>query len=215
MPNSDEKKPRWTRRKEARSGELLEAALDLFVERGFAATRLDDVAKCAGVSKGTLYLYFSSKEELFKAVVRENILPMIGEAEEIVDQFPGSTPELFRTMMYGWWERVGNTRLSGIRKLVMSEAGNFPELAQFYHQEVVIPSHRIFCRMLERGVERGEFREICVDNVSRLIAAPIMMLMMWKHTYASVKVDSITPEAYLESFIDLYLNGLIQHQVSE
>src|SRR5947207_12072417 len=88
-------KPRWERRKEARPQELLAAALDLFVERGFAVTRLEDVAKRAGVSKGTLYLYFANKEELFKAVVRENILPVLGEAEAIIDSFEGNSMDLF------------------------------------------------------------------------------------------------------------------------
>src|SRR6185295_498201 len=106
-------KPKWERRKDARPQELLAAALDLFVERGYAATRLEDVAAQAGVSKGTLYLYFTNKEELFKAVVRENMLPVLGEAEGIVGQYAGSSVELFREIMLGWWERIGNTKLSG------------------------------------------------------------------------------------------------------
>src|SRR3954466_4267347 len=102
-------KPRWERRKDARPQELLAAALDLFVERGFASTRLEDVAKRAGVSKGTLYLYFTNKEELFKAVVRENIIPSIGEAEDAMATFEGSTADLFRYFINGWWERIINT----------------------------------------------------------------------------------------------------------
>lgn len=210
MTESIEKKPRWTRRKAARPGELLEAALDMFVERGFAATRLDDVAMRAGVSKGTLYLYFSSKEELFKAVVRENILPMVGEAEELVDQFPGAMVELFRAMMYGWWERVGNTKLSGISKLVFSEAGNFPDLARFYHQEVISRGNQVFKRMLERGIARGEFRAVNVEQVVRLMTAPILMLVMWQHAYGKNQIEEIDPMEYIESFIDLYLNGLLK-----
>src|SRR5471030_357608 len=101
-------KPRWVRRKEARPQELLAAALDLFVERGYAATRLDDVAAQAGVSKGTLYLYFTNKEELFKAVVRETVLPVLGEAEAILDRYEGHSADLFREFILSWWERIGN-----------------------------------------------------------------------------------------------------------
>ena len=118
--------PRWARRKEARPQELLAAALEQFVERGYAATRLEDVARRAGVSKGTLYLYFANKEELFKAVVRENIVPVIGEAEQAIDGYAGHSATLFREIMLGWWQRIGDTPLSGIGKLMIAESGNFP-----------------------------------------------------------------------------------------
>lgn len=144
-------KPKWERRKEARPQELLAAALDLFVERGFAATRLDDVAKAAGVSKGTLYLYFSSKEDLFKAVVRESIVPLIGEAEGMIGEFSGDSEELFRTVMTNWWQNIGTTKLSGLPKLMMAEAGNFPELARFYQEEVVNRGEKLVASMLARG----------------------------------------------------------------
>ena len=212
MSEFESKKPRWSRRKEARPGELLDAALDMFVEHGFAATRLDDVAKSAGVSKGTLYLYFSSKEELFKAVVRENILPMMGEAEELVDQFPGTTAELFRTMIHGWWERVGNTRLSGIAKLIYAESGNFPDLARFHYEEVVVRGNQLFRRLLERGIARGEFREIDIEQTVRLIGAPVLMLVLWQHVYGKNQIVEIDSLSYIESYIDLYLNGLLKPQ---
>src|SRR6059058_2169914 len=127
------------RRKEARPGELLDAALDLFVEKGFAATRSEEVAARAGVSKGTLFLYFPSKEELFKAVVRENISGRFAQWNEEFEAFEGSTSDMVRYCMRVWWERIGATRASGITKLMISEARNFPELAVFYQQEVIRP----------------------------------------------------------------------------
>src|ERR1035437_4617735 len=153
-------KPRWCRRKEARPQELLAAALDLFVERGYAATRLDDVAAQAGVSKGTLYLYFTNKEELFKAVVRESVLPVLGEAEETIDRYEGSSETLLREIMLGWWQRIGNTKVAGISKLMVEESGNFPDVAKFYHEEVISRGTAVIGRVLERGVKRGEFRAI-------------------------------------------------------
>src|SRR6187551_803741 len=108
------------RRKEARPGELLDAALDLFVEKGFAATRAEEVAARAGVSKGTLFLYFQSKEELFKAVVRENISGRFKEWNEEFETFEGTAAEMLAYCMNTWWERVGATRASGITKLMMS-----------------------------------------------------------------------------------------------
>src|SRR3954468_24857852 len=109
------------RRKEARPGELLEAALDLFVEKGFAATRAEEVAARAGVSKGTLFLYFPSKEELFKAVVRENISGRFAEWNQEFELFEGNSADMVRHCMNTWWERIGATRASGITKLMMSE----------------------------------------------------------------------------------------------
>lgn len=202
-------KPRWARRKDARPQELLEAALDLFVERGYAATRLDDVAAQAGVSKGTLYLYFTNKEELFKAVVRENLFPVLSEAEEIIDLHKGNSAELFREFIMKWWEKIGDTKLSGITKLMIAESANFPEVTQFYHDEVILRSNAIIIRMLERGVARGEFRPIDTANAHRVICAPIIMLMMWKHSFGACQAEPVSPKEYLECFSDLLLRGLL------
>ncbi|HCE09703.1 MAG TPA: TetR family transcriptional regulator [Oxalobacteraceae bacterium] len=201
--------PRWARRKEARPQELLAAALDLFVERGYAATRLDDVAKCAGVSKGTLYLYFSNKEELFKAVVRENVLPVIGEAELAIVQHEGSSIALLRDIILGWWARIGDTKLSGISKLMMAESCNFPEVAKFYHDEVISRGNAMIERVLQRGVARGEFRPIDVQQATNVIAAPIVMLMMWKHSFGACRSEPISAPEFLATYIDLLFRGLL------
>lgn len=202
-------KPRWARRKDARPQELLAAALDLFVERGFAATRLDDVAKQAGVSKGTLYLYFTNKEELFKAVIRENMLPALGEAEEVVGHYEGPSAELFREIVLGWWERIGATKISGLTKLMMAESGNFPELSKFYHDEVISRSDAMIAGILERGIKRGEFRNIDTFQATKVIVAPVIMLMIWKHSYGPCQIEPISAQDYLNSFIDLFLRGLL------
>jgi len=202
-------KPKWERRKEARPQELLAAALDLFVERGFAATRLDDVAKAAGVSKGTLYLYFSSKEDLFKAVVRESIVPLLGEAEGLIVEFDGSSEDLFRSVMTRWWQDVGNTKLSGLTKLMLAEACNFPELASFYQEEVVNRGEKLFASMLQRGMDRGELRQLDLEIDARLLIAPMIMMMIWKH---SADVCQVAPEkldTYLEHYLEMALHGLL------
>src|SRR6478672_1497936 len=181
MPCPFEAKPRWERRKDARPQELLEAAIDLFVERGYAATRLEDVARRAGVSKGTLYLYYENKEELFKAVVRSSIVPVIGEAEVSVAEFDGHSADLLRHLIHSWWQRLGATKTSGIIKLVMAEADNFPELACFYQEEVINRGTAAMSRMLERAIERGDFRPIDVTLMTQVLIAPMLMLITWKH----------------------------------
>lgn len=198
------------RRKEARPGELLAAALELFVEKGYAATRVEEVAQRAGVSKGTLFLYFSSKEELFKAVVRENLSGRFTEWAQELAQYEGSSAELVRYCMHSWWERVGATQASGISKLMMSEAGNFPELARFYQTEVIQPGDDLIRRILQRGMDRGEFRPMDLTYGVYSILAPMLFLAMWKHSLGTCGDARVTldPARYIDSQLDTILHGL-------
>jgi TetR/AcrR family transcriptional regulator len=198
------------RRKEARPGELLAAALELFVEKGYAATKAEEVARRAGVSKGTLFLYFASKEELFKAVVRDNIAGRFPEWNAEFEAFSGSTAELLRHFMILWWERVGATKASGITKLMMSEASNFPELAAFYQQEVIEPGFELIRRILQRGLDRGEFRPIDMNYGVYIVLAPMIFLMTWKHSLGACAANpqSLEPEAYLAAQVETLLHGL-------
>ncbi len=213
-PTTDDTPPvrqRRTRRKEARPGELLEAALSLFVEKGFAATRVEEVAARAGVSKGTLFLYFPSKEELFKAVVRETIAGRFAEWNEEFERFEGDSVELVRYCMNSWWERIGQTQASGITKLVMSEAGMFPEIAAFYQQEVIRPGHDLIRRILQRGIDRGEFRTLHLDYAVYSLIAPMIFLLMWKHSMSACTPSSapIDPLSFIDTQVDLLLRGML------
>jgi TetR/AcrR family transcriptional regulator len=204
--------PPRARRKEARPGELLEAALDLFVEKGFAATRVEEVARRAGVSKGTLFLYFSSKEELFKEVVRKNLSAQFPQWNAQIDTFPGDTPDMLREFSRQWWERVGSTKASGLTKLIMSEAGNFPEIAEFYQHEVIEPGNILIRRILQRGVDRGEFRPLDMDYAPYGLLAPMIYLMMWKHSLgacASLQAScNLNPQQFLSQLVEMLLQGL-------
>jgi AcrR family transcriptional regulator len=199
---------RWTRRKEARPDEITAAALELFVERGFANTRLEDVASRAGVSKGTLYLYFANKEEVFKAVVREALVARLVEFRSHIDQFQGSSFELLRLVFKTWWEKIGATPISGIPKLILSEARNFPEIARFYVDEVVHPGHETLAAVLRRGIARGEFRAVDVDNVVHLMAAPMLMLALWRHSLEPCCGQHVEPLSLLEAHVDMLTRSL-------
>lgn len=202
-------KPRWERRKDARPQELLAAAIDLFVERGFASTRLEDVARRAGVSKGTLYLYFENKEELFKAVVRTSIVPVIGEAESSVAEFEGHSADLLHQVIMAWWDRIGANKVSGIVKLVTAEADNFPELAKFYQDEVINRGTRMISSMLARGITRGEFRPVDITQMTQVLIAPMLMLVTWKHSIGPCERGDLEPQAFLAAFLDMALHGLL------
>ncbi|MFN7882043.1 MAG: TetR/AcrR family transcriptional regulator [bacterium] len=200
------------RRKEARPGELLAAALALFVEKGYAATRAEEVARRAGVSKGTLFLYFASKEDLFRAVVRENIVGRFAEWNAEFETFEGTTPEMLRYALMTWWERIGRTPAAGITKLMMSEAVNFPELAAFYQQEVMGPGHALIRRILQRGVDRKEFRPVDLDLCVYAVLTPMIFLMSWRHSFGARATthDELDPEKYLEMQCEILLKGLCQ-----
>lgn len=207
---SPDPQARRERRKEARPGELLDAALDLFVEKGFAATRSEEVAARAGVSKGTLFLYFPTKEELFKAVVRENMSGRFAEWNQEFETFQGSTADMVRYCMRVWWERIGATRASGITKLIIGEARNFPELAAFYQQEVIRPGTELVRRILERGIASGEFRPLDVEYAIYTIVAPMIYLIMMKHSLGvcTPQEHPLDPERYLACHVDALLHGL-------
>ena len=200
--------PQRQRRKEARPAELTAAALELFVEKGFVGTRLDDVAARAGVSKGTLYLYFDSKEALFKAVIREGILPILDEGADMVDSFTGSSADLLRGLILEWWRRIGSTSLGGVPKLMISESGNFPELATYYHDTVIMRGRELMRRVLLRGMATGEFRAIEVETAIDVIFAPVIMMLIWRYSLGACGCASHDPATYLQTHLDLVLNGI-------
>lgn len=196
------------RRKEARPGELTSAALGLFVEKGFAATRLEDIAARAGVSKGTLYLYFDSKEALFKAVIEEGIVPVVIENEEIAARHIGCSFELLEKLLANWWSKIGQTDFAGIPKLMVAEARNFPEIAQFYYENVIRRGRALVGAALERGMASGEFRHMDVETTIDVIIAPILMLLIWRFSLACCQNGEANAQHYLQVHIDLLRQGL-------
>lgn len=201
------------RRKVARPQELLEAALTLFVEKGLAATRAEEVAKLAGVSKGTLYLYYPSKDELFKAVVRAHLTQVIVEGGDLVDQYEGSSSQLLQDLAQTWWSRVGQSKAAGIIKLIIAEAANFPDLAQFYMDEVVEPCHNLLGRAVQRGINRGEFRPMDVSSVVMALVAPMQFLVLYRQCAEACITPPIPlqPDMFIRTQIELLLRGLEAH----
>ena len=205
--------PPRQRRKEARPGELLAAALTLFVERGYSATRLDDVAAQAGVTKGTLYLYYDNKEALFKAVLAQNLVPIIDEGRRYIEQHQGSQADLLKGLMLTWWQEVGATDAGGIFKLIISESGNFPDAAAYYYEAVIVPAREMIGGVIQRGIDQGEFRPVDVETTFHVIFAPLLMLSLWRNSFA-ICGQGIDPEQYLTTSVEMTLNGLRQEGVA-
>jgi AcrR family transcriptional regulator len=169
------------------------------------------VAQRAGVSKGTLYLYYPSKEELFKAVVRSNLTTLIAEGQEAAGSFEGTTSELLAMLLDTWWERVGSTPAAGIHKIVIAEARNFPDLAQFYADEVIVPADRLFCSTVQRGIDRGEFRPLPLHETALALVAPLIFAALHQHSIGACPVHmdcGVDPRAMLHAHLDLVLRGM-------
>ncbi|MDB4952294.1 MAG: TetR family transcriptional regulator [Gemmatimonadetes bacterium] len=205
----DQECPRWRRRAEARPGEILDAAMEMFVEKGFAGTRMEEIAQRAGVTKGTVYLYYESKEALFRAVVQDNILPSLEEGERTVAEWTGSSADLLAELMRRKWQMIGRSRLSCVPKLMTSEAANFPELARFYMEEVVHRGRRVLESVLRRGIEGGEFRpELDVRTAVRVIQSPLLNAVTHMQSLQRFDDEELDFDAFVDVAIDIILRGI-------
>ena len=203
-----EPSPRWRRRKDARPQEILEAALACFAGKGFAATRMDDIADSAGVTKGTIYLYFENKEAVFKALVRESIGTQIGQVLEQAAAFQGPARDLLRMVVSTVGEILRTSDRVVLPKIIVAEAGNFPELARFYREEIIDKGLGALSAVIARGVERGEFRKIDPQHAARLCIAPVLLAAVWRTTFAQFDAAPYDYQGFLNTHLDVLLRGL-------
>ncbi len=197
--------PKWTRRSAERPGEIVAAALDLFAERGYAATRLEDIAERAGISKATIYLYSRSKDELFSAIVRESVLPRVEAIESLIGGYEGSRAELLRTIIAAIGTIIATSRLGAVIKLIFAESGNFPEIGEFYYEQVVRRGLRNLSRIIGQGIAAGEFRPCDPDLAAKLIAFPAVMSVLWTTTFPKAPLDR---QALLALHAEVAVRGL-------
>lgn len=207
--SSERQPPRWKRRKQARPAELIRAALTLFSEFGYAQTRLDDVASQAGISKGTVYLYFSSKQDLFEAVIHDRAEPwLLALAEQKIDEHE-STEVLLRTFLNWGWNQLLESKLHLIAKIVLAESNNFPHLAQSYLREVMGPIHDHTMRLLERGIERGEIQGEATRERVKVILSPLSWLALWRQALTAHGDPPIREDVYVREAIEMAIKSLI------
>ena len=201
--------PLRTRRPEDRAREITRAALELFVTKGFAATRLEEVAKAAGTSKGLPYLYFKSKEELFKAVIVEAIGEPLVRANDMVDAFDGTTEELLRLLIDKFRE-FAESPMGGVIKLILAEGGNFPDVARFYCSNFDLRGRELFAKVLRRGMVRGEVRPVAdVEMTAILLVQPIAMHSVWLRSLAPFdETHPADSERYYSAYLDFIMRSL-------
>jgi AcrR family transcriptional regulator len=199
--------PARRRRKEARPAEIVEAARKCFIEHGFGATRIEDVAKGAGVSKGTVYLYFDSKESLFEEVVRANVSPVLDSIIAAIEADP-DTPAIqqltfvARTM---YREMVGTDRRK-LMHLVVAEGVRFPHLADFYFKETIAKGQSLMRAVIQRGEQRGELKANGLDRYPEILMAPTVVAGIFSLVFSAHAPSDL--DQYIETHIRAGLKAL-------
>jgi AcrR family transcriptional regulator len=199
---------RWARRKEARPAEILDAALKVFAEKGFAGARMEDIARRAGVTKGTIYLYFENKDAVFKTLVRESIGATLADVTENVRAFQGSARDLLRLALGAMAHLLTTSDRVVLPKIIIAESGNFPELARFYRDEIIEKGLGLMTGLIERGIAQGEFRAVPVQHAVRLCIAPVLLGAMWRTTFAQFDVEPYDYKGLIDAHLDILFRGL-------
>lgn len=198
-------KPR-RRRKEARPHEIIAAGLAEFAERGFAATRLEDVAVRAGIVKGTIYRYFDSKETLFEAALSSGIGSAFETLPEIVADYDGSTLDLVRLLVSRLYETLFTPEVELLARIIISEGYRFPAIATLYHRLLVGKGRDVLHRIIERGLARGELLQSPLSTTPEALIGPVVMAIVWNMIFA--RLDPIEPKQFLEAHLDLLEKAL-------
>jgi AcrR family transcriptional regulator len=200
--------PRWRRLPEERPRQILDAALAVFAERGLAAARLDDIAKRAGLSKGTIYLYFPNKEELFREVIRNSVIAFIERSEARLEEL-GDPLQALDAWMVGYWQWLRSPVFPAMHRLVNSESHSFPDVAAFYAREVIERAHRHVCGMLERAMHTGQMRPMDPLVAARMLSALFVTHALWYHHGTSIKsIAHIPDETIVSQLRDFFLHAM-------
>lgn len=194
--------PRFQRRKEDRPQEITAAAFEVFAEKGYAAARVEEVARRAGVSKGLLYLYFKTKEALFKAVVRSIVVRRVDALLRSLEDTDLSSEAFMRGPLLDFMKRVPDSPIAVVIKLLISEGQRHPDLVDFYWDNVVSRGLAAIRLFIERGVERGEFRKSAVSELPQLVLAPMMLSMIWRIVFTKRSLDT---DRLMETQVDMLI----------
>jgi AcrR family transcriptional regulator len=196
------------RRKAERPGEILEAAFAEFSRNGYAATSLDQIAERAGVTKGTIYVYFDSKEHLFISMVHEVMKPSLDTVHSMFESHDGSTADLLRAQFSFIYEQiVADERRREVLRMLIAEAPRFPALADRYYDEILRPCLDLLRQAIQRGVDRGEIRPSAIIDSPQVVIAPIALVDLWLIMFADRQPLDL--KSYFTAHLDLVLNGLL------
>jgi AcrR family transcriptional regulator len=181
--------PRYQRRKEDRPQEITEAAFEVFAEKGYSGARVEEVAQRAGVSKGLMYVYFRTKEELFKAVVKSVVVRRVDALLEAVDTTELSSEAFLRGPLVEFMKQVPGSPIAIVIKLLIAEGQRHPDLVDYYWDNVVAKGLKAISGFIRRGIDRGEFRETAVTDLPQVVLAPMMLSIIWRLVFAKRELD--------------------------
>ena len=201
--------PKFRRRKAERPTEIVEAALAVFAEKGFAAAKLDEIARRAGVSKGALYLYFETKEDIFRAVVGQAIAPNMTAIKAIAEAHPGPFPDLIRSVAVAIAHVAQTSPLSAVAKMVIGEARNFPELARVWHDDLVSQALGAIAGAVEAAQARGEVKPGDPRTYALQFIAPLLVGLMWRETFVPVGAQPFDLPKLMSQHVETLLHGLL------
>ena len=197
------------RRPEDRPDEILSAALDVFNEKGFAAARVEDIAKRAGLSKGAVYLYFDSKEAMLKALVEQSAGQIANAASALALMGAERDPEkAYRAILKMALTALSDPDISAAPRLVLSEAGRFPELAEFYRRRVIEVGRAAISHLIRTGARNGEFRDIADEAAILAFMGPAVAHMMLSTVFRLPEDPDLDPADMADAIADIVLNGL-------
>ena len=208
-PSSPSSSPKWRRRADARPAEIVQAAYEVFSEKGFAAARLDEIARRAGVSKGALYLYFETKQDIFEAVVKDAVAPNISQIEAFALNFPGSFEQLIRMMIPRVAELATQSGMGKVIKMVIAESGNFPEIARVWHDDIVGKGLGLLTNVIARAQERGEIRPGDPREYTLSIVGPLLAAVIFRETFVPAGAKPFDIPHLMQQHLDTVLPGLL------
>lgn len=197
-----------SRRPESRPTEILAAALELFAEKGFTATRMEDVAARAGLSKAGVYLYFKDKTALLTALVEEMAGANVAVARGIVEAHQGPVSPLIATILVFLGGQLRHTRFPELVKIVISESRAHPEVGRLYLDSVIGQGLPLFERLIRRGIATGEFRDLDPGLAARVMIGPMLLAIIWKTVFEPIGAEALDIEAFARQHADIFLRGI-------
>ena len=203
-PRSAKPSPRRHEQKLQRQKEILAAAFEVFAANGFEATRIDEVARQAGIAKGTIYLYFRDKEQLFRAVVRSLVQRRF---DSVAGDFQGTAEELVHELLSRMYNQVvKNEKVRSIVRLLIAEGNRFPQLTEIYHREIIAPGMKAIRQVLMRGIASGEFRKTAAMEFPQILAAPGVLAIVWRVLHG--ERHRLNLDSYRKAHLEFVLSGL-------
>ena len=202
-------RPKFRRRKADRPDEIVAAAFEVFAEKGFAAARLDDIAARAGVSKGAIYLYFATKEDIFQAVVEQGVAPNLHNLAALAAANPQTFPDLIRAFAKAMAQVASTTPLGGILKMVIGEARNFPELARVWHDRLIVPALGALSAAIAAAQARGEILPGDPRQYAVSLISPMLVGVIWRETFTPIGAEPFDLPALMEQHVETLLRGMV------